>query len=334
MPIQIKPNAYTRNLLVILVLLLCFAGNILYHFSFKNFISQPDLPAKYADYKSLDEPITSTNYEIKRLFSHNTDNITFAPPRFYPKEQITMVYSTTDESAPVHINTYYRVDVSGHLTDSMVSTNEYLQLNNGYLIHPHYYYSWILDGDTAKQSYLPINKELKLDSLALQNKFYQLTEEASQVHFVRYSRLWENDNDAYRNKIDEVLFFKDNQWYALFGKDLYRYKTEGLPETNLLPNVAPPDSLFDKPGSAIYLDKFYKQYQLGDPDSWAGTGYINLVLKKDTLRIKDEILMIGNDLKANKHYVHQLSYYTNDSLNFGLLTDGVIKYYVVQPKTK
>lgn len=331
---QIKSNPYTRNLLIILILIICFAGHILYHFAFKNFITQPDLPARYAEYKLLDEPIVSTNYEVKRLFSNNTDNITFAPPRFYPREQITMVYSTTDESQPVHINTYYRFDISGHLTDSMVASNEYLQLNNGYLLHPHYYYSWILTGDTAKQSYLPINKDLQLDSLALQSRFYQLYEAASQVHFVRYSRLWEYDDDAYQNKIDEVLFFKNNQWYALFGKDLYSYKTDDLPETNFLPNVAPPDSLFDKPGPAIYLDKFYKQYQVGDPDSWGGTGYINLVIKKDTLRIKAEMLMIGTDLKADKHYNHQLSYYTNDSLHFGLLTDGVIKYYVVQPKTK
>lgn len=334
MPIEIKSNAYTRNLLVILILILCFAGNILYHFMFRNAITQPALPAKYAAYKSLDEPIASANYEIKRLFSHNIDNVTFAPPHYYPKEQITMVYSTTDENQPAHINTYYRFDTSGHLIDSMASSNEYLQLSNGYLIHPHYYYSWILNGDTARQSYIPINNDLKLDSLTLQSRFYQLTETASQVHFVRYSRLWEHNSDAYQHKTDEVLFLKNNKWYALFGKDLYRYKTDELPETNLLPNMVPPDTGFDKSGQTIYLDKFYKQYQLGSPDSWFGTGYINLIIKTDTLRIKGNVLMMGDNLKGTKRYNNQLNYYTNSQLQFGILTDSLRKYYVVQPKIK
>jgi hypothetical protein len=133
---KITSNVYTRNLLIILAILICFVGNLLYHFTFKNFINQPELPAKYAAYKTLAESPTSTHYEIKPLFAYVSDNRTFSVPRYYPEEQIVRIYSHTDAPQQDKIVTCYKFDPAGNLVDSSTSQKEPIDAASTYQTLP------------------------------------------------------------------------------------------------------------------------------------------------------------------------------------------------------
>lgn len=325
-------NVYKKNIILLATLILCFALSIVYGYGFRNFIKQPKLPAAYSQYKSIDSGASSKNYEFKHLFNGEADEIYFENPIGIKNGVIIHVNSTdSDKSA----NIYYKIDQNGNLADSLIySQNEYATaLQKGYLIHNDYYRSWALDGDTSKHKYIPINYDLKLDSVARKNEFFKLNANAMASKFISHDYLWDNDDLKSEAKIDKFLFLIKDKWYALYGANLKEYEGQEINEPDTLQNQLKGEQILGKADNIIQVNYFYKSLrELTDGKIWwFGTGYVNLKVGLENIEIKHE-MRYYEDTKTFSYL--ELKLYEDPNHKFKLLSNGNAIFYVIKPKSK
>ncbi|MFC3561410.1 hypothetical protein [Pedobacter jamesrossensis] len=319
-------SVYKKNIILLAILILCFVLTIAYGYAFRNFISQPNIPAKYNEYKSIHSGVNSKHFELKQVLNGELNNLYFEQPIF--ADNFVIIHATSAFSNRPK-NIYYKIDSAGKLADSLIyKTDEYPNgFLKGYLVHQDYYLKWALNGDTAKHKYILINYDLKLDSASMLNQFFKLNSEAKTRKFIGHNYLWKNDDPKWKSEIDKVLLLINDKWYAYYGANLKDYEEINEPDT--IPNQLKGEQVLGKPENNFEVVYFHKTSQI--TKDWFGQAFVNLKIGNDTLNFKHE--MRFNEDKKTCYY-RELKMYNNPKSNLQLLGNGRTGFYVIKPKSK
>jgi hypothetical protein len=348
----------------ILAIIVFVAAIVLYNFSdFINlsYLFQAKLPKQYEKYQLLNDA-SSANYQMKKLGDSWTTNYV----NFYDSIHNTLtLYTSTelvdsnDDEIGQSIDAYYKLDSIGNLIDSF-KTQTFSSSFEGYFVNENHYNSWMLNGDTVEHLFTVINKNSSLDTSALRKEFLELYQQSKFVYYI--------NSDDYDTAINEVLFLKDNKWLALFGKGInynnnsypygHQYPEKGSENIDLISDPINPNPFPN--AISVRLVFFYKTHfrkergpSLGSetgsssPSGWYGDTYINLVFRKDTLKIKEKNMFDADDSPRtllpleNLRMCNQgeIVYYANEKLHFALFSDnlvnnGVHGMFIIKPKLK
>ncbi len=345
----------TLYILIAILLLILFIAYSFSNFSFRNIIPQASLPEKYKGYREIQSGVISQNYQSVLLF--NSDNVARLedfPPLFNADNNTVIVARRKDspkgdQSDPIEI--FLKFNTNGTVIDSLIFKEDWPINWAGFLITPTNFCSWMLDGDKRNRPYAEQNQALTEDSLALAQHFKQLYKAAQWVYYYHYFDLYNSRLDSLH--IDKALFYQQGHWIALLGKNLSDFETDGYPAkgeslVNGMHNRAP-DEHIDRRNAYIYMDYFQKVHftkgrgptpgsptGLSSQDEWQGSGYLNLILKKDTLHITQDMTKDEGWSGESSPYRPPLPiyYFTNDRLNFGLFTNNGYQLFIIKKKVK
>lgn len=270
-------------------------------FVFREFEYKKPLPEKYANYKKINEIEETDKYRIIKL---NTEQ-----ERELYIDRINEYVLLTTVSNNYEACTYRKIDFNGNSIDSITVKNAYFDNISRYLLHQDCYNTWCIDGNKTNQNYITVNKELKLNREELVKEFNKLLAESKKTDCRGYYVI-KDDPIATENKIDRVYFLKQKQWICLYGNDLVTSylidKTSKSDTADLLRPLAI-NYWFTKGNySEIKSDKFYLEYfqrakyfrkrllSSFNPNGarascWVGYGYVNIIMKHDTLKLKMEM---------------------------------------------
>jgi hypothetical protein len=325
-------------------------------FSVMNILPKGSLPEKYKAYQEIDKGISTKYYQASLLFSSDNDlGLEDWPPIFNAMNNTVIVARQTEiksgESTELH-KTYLKLDANGALIDSLTYNKDWPLDWGGYLITPKGYCSWILDGNKETLPYTEENGAFTQDSISVDKRFKELYQASPYVYY--YSH-WDIDDSRLQSlEVDKALFFLNGKWIALYGKNLSGQSAQGYKikgKSKVADMVSRIDNTnLDKHNPFIYMDHFQKElYRKGhgpslgsptgnsSPDRWEGTGYFNLILKKDTLHFKQDITKDDDWHSANMSPYSPpvyMYYFTNDTINFGLFANDNFRLYVLKKKIK
>jgi len=326
-------------------------------FSFMNLIPRASLPDKYKSYREIQDGVVSATYRSELLFnSDNETRLGDSPPLFNAMNNTVIVTKRTElkkgESSNSFI-TYLKLNADGTVIDSLIITKDGPIDEAGYLITPHGYCSWILDGDKNIHPYAEQNEMLTEDSTTLLKNFKQLYQSSQFVYCYNHFEMYDDRLDSLQ--IDKALFYQHGRWIALFGKklsdlDVQGYKTKDESQVNGMVNRIN-DQHIDKKNNFIYMDYFQKGHydkgrgpSFGSPtgissqDQWEGSAYFHIILKKDTLYLKQDMTKYDVDwYPANMSPYSPpapIYYFTCAQLNFGVFTNNNYQLFLIRKKTK
>ncbi|SEW53310.1 hypothetical protein [Chitinophaga arvensicola] len=294
-----------KNLLLLFVLAAIFLISIFYRYWFQNAIDSPPLPSVYNTYPTLEEGVHAGSYAIRPLFSSDFDTRSLSAPFYDEKSKTALIASIPGEMGERQDEqSFYKIDSEGKVTDSLTISNEYRRIHpmKGFLLHPEYYSTWWMDGDTIPHSYV---KE--------QATYEQLKQQSDTVFYLSYKDAWNYRTDAFKEEKDVVLFLIRHQWHALYGKGLYQKMNS--------------DELPDLANDGLVLEQVKKESLINEKtDSWFGTSFLYLTIQQDTLRFKHEMVLEGS---TKKEFWRSLNYYHAHNAPFALLRSND-RYYGVQ----
>jgi hypothetical protein len=343
---------YLLGALVIGILAIVYS---LSDFSVMNILPKGYLPEKYKAYKEIDKQVTSKQYEVSLLFSSDNEmRLGDFPPIFNAANNTVIVATQKElkngENTELH-KTYLKLDANGDLIDSLTYNKDWPMDWGGYLITPKGYCSWILDGNKETHRYTEENGSLSQDSVSVDKRFKALYQASQYVYY--YSH-WDLDDEHLKSlEVGKALFFLNGKWIALYGKNLSGqdargYKIKGKSQVSDMVSRIDNTNL-DKRNPFIYMDYFQKEYyrkgrgpSLGSPtgssspDRWEGTGYFDLILKKDTLHFKQDITKDDDDWHPANMSPYSppvyMYYFTNETINFGLFANDNFRLYLIKRK--
>lgn len=246
----------------------------------------------------------SNNYEIVRLLdnSKNIDEFYFSP---LSKTVVFKIHKTSS-SVNDDLRFYYKLNNKAKLIDSLVTDNyDSYKILKKYLLSRENYISWIIDGDSTRYKYIELNPKADWTVEHTEKEFDKLIKKANAVYFFKAQTHNYNSDDV-GQYFDKAVFLIDKKWYALYGKNLFTESTPAEPneeETKIAP---------------VYTHKLAK---LND-DTWRLNAYYNLILRKDTLKLKTEF---WTDRLELVYYHHPTD------PEFCLLKNNYF-FYMVKPK--
>ena len=319
-------NIYQKNGLLILSVVIGFVLSIAYGYGFRNFIVQPSFAAKDVEYKMLTEGIKSDKYNVSPLFKDQYGIDRSKPYFFRQRKHIVFVEDQEDKSE----KSFYKIDSIGNLIDSITYRKDYSTVIFGeYILQNLAYSSWIIDGDTTRKNYIAYNAGANWSEEKVEDEFDRLKRRAKDVFYFKYERLWDYNDPRKERKIDKAVFLIDGKWNALYGKNLY-VNLNDLPD-NILTNLIPDSSDFDKPNSIAYVADF-KKINRAQKNQWNGFAYINLFYKTDTIKIKAKLAKNENPKNdLVKYPAYNFGYYTPEGLPYALIAQDHI-YYIIKEK--
>ena len=331
-------NKKNKNKLIVIAIgiLICFWIYVseFTKFNYRNILPHTQLPEKYKLYKEL-TPNNNSIFEIYNLEHTAT---------YY--DSIQNILICEEENRDDYSTTFYKMNKDGAIFDSL-KIKENIDYEYHYLLQHDYYYDWIITGNTDKKKYLEIDNSKIITSSILDSVVQNYHKKATATHIYYGYQL--NDKN-----INRYLFLIKLKWYALNVADNLD-KTYSLSSHYVIDNynririreykigsdsIAVPDVYTSIPGcekaynSATKI-KYYVDYFDKDKYSssvsgtmnndhgafWSGTAYIHYVSGKDTLKFKDEdvLLMEETDWGSWEKYENTSRIYANDRLNFVLI---------------
>ncbi|MFH7002958.1 hypothetical protein [Flavobacterium bizetiae] len=274
-------NLYKKNLYFVCISLFIAVSYILYGYFFRNFITQPDLPKKYLAYKNLEDTVKSAHYEIVSLGDNslNTNTVYFSPlSETVVFESAKQGFDNDNDEFRLH----YKFDNKGKLIDSL-KTRRYdsYEIYESYLLSKKNYISWIIDNDTIRHNYIELNPKADWTFERTEEEYNKLSKKASSVYCFK-AQMHNYNSDDVGQYFDKALFLIDKKWYALYGKSLFK-------ET-----VSKP---YQKIFAPVYTHKVSK---LGS-NSWRVNAFYDIVIKNDTLKLKNESWSDRTDMGYYSH---------------------------------
>ncbi|RZJ82167.1 MAG: hypothetical protein EOO47_01630 [Flavobacterium sp.] len=215
-----------KNLLFLAIAIAVFLLFIyLFFIAFK--IKQPNLADKYLQYKNLDQPQSSENFEVAHLLSAEEYKY-LAVPYFLPnKDEVIIVstYGSNNKNKPVY--TIYRLNLNGDIIETL---NDDKDLRNGNLYplimvdgilldedRGDDVVTWIFDGNKNRKpsGSLKLNKNWLIDTLIADKELIQM------VHFQKNAK-FECGN------MNEVKYNGDKYYEVKKGNDLLKFKVDSV----------------------------------------------------------------------------------------------------------
>ncbi len=323
---------------IILIIIMIFYS--LSTFSVMNIIPRASLPKQYLGYVEIKEGDLSDKHRSVLLFN-STSKMEYYAPLFNKNDNTVIVKKQKGD-----VIIYIKLNVAGEQIDSLTFSEEWPNEFSGYLLNANAYCSWMIDGDIATHKFKVENAALTEDSVSLKKHYDKLHDSAQLVYYFSYNDL--NDDFMSNHLADKVIFLHNGAWVSLLGKNLTNYKiidskTKELPNVSRMANLTNVEHM-EKRNAFIYMDYFQKEHyskgkgsSLGSvtgnttTDQWEGVGYINLMLKKDTIYVKQDM----NEYEGEGLLYFRSSptfYFTNDKIKFGLFSNDGYKMYLLMGK--
>lgn len=314
------------------------------------------LPEKFRTYKDIKDIKETTLYEviefetslncIPTLDTVNNYILICANSRNINKE---------DRPDNTDILTLYKLGYRGNILDSLkINHSETIRFEN-YIITPDYYSTWLIDGSKDDKKYKEINKEFSLSEPDLKKRFEELYMASDKVV---YKNIFNTDSTSRINEIDRAYFIKNRVITCLYGKnavDCYTYPIKGNYRTG---NGWMEESLMDGSFSEgkyaevdtdlFTMNYFYREEYIkkglfklpsffveaiyNSPDRWEGTGYFDIYLHSDTLRITKPMIEIKKSINSYSVPITLYYLYTAPKYDCLILTKDEKHCYLIRPK--
>lgn len=304
------------------------------------------LPQKYKTYPSLNEKIESENFKVITLFTGSR------PKQIYKDtinnvliiEKLEEFKAKSDNENNLLSSTYYRIDKSGKLLDSITtrSDEDFGYEHAGFILYENTYSTYLQNGKTDKIPYKIINHDLSMGKDALTMLLSQTREKSVALKV-------DNEGDsiiytAFINGLVEKIYTPNDMDVAVE----YKFQTNFL----LLPKVNEYiDGVFydwQNKKSPIYIDYFLKQHYnsatspspfapapTSRPANWEGMAYFHVPIKNDTLKFKHIINFYPEENSGfapyyNNYQWGQLDFFEAPEYSFKLITVGYDNDHVHQ----
>lgn len=319
-------------LLAVVSGILCLGG---YRYFFRAEKIQPSLPPAYRVYPNIRDSATRPGSAVSILLDLKTDNATLSAPLYFSGQQITLITAKYLEGTAGNALSYYKLNHSGQLIDSLHYRNNRNKLTmvNGFLLHPEFFYSWVLDGSRTRHTYKEGNKDLSWSAGQLKAEVASVLEKAEVVYVYTASSIWPFDSDLYNAKVDKLIYVVKGKGYALYGSNL-----TGIPPAGVKPYQEMPDQIelarnHDKQANAT-LDFNSKDYLLIENNTlktWRGKAFLSLKKGQHLLKIKQNVFIDEQADGSQSISAMDLGYYSAEKLAFSLIREGRFSYYIFKP---
>lgn len=315
--------------------MLCLGG---YRYFVKAENIQPSLPPAYRVYPNIRDSARQPGSAVSILLDLRSDNATLSAPFYFPEQQITLITAKYLEGTAGNALSYYKLDHSGKLTDSLHYRNnrDKLTMANGFLLHPEFFYSWVLDGSRTRHNYKEWNKDLGWSARRIKVEVAAILEKADALYVYSASSIWPYDSDLYNDKVDKLIYVVKGKGYALYGVGLI-----GVPPAGTKPYQEMPDQIelarnHDTQANAT-LDFNSKDYLLIENNTlktWRGKAFLSLKKGQHLLKIKQNVFIDEQADGSQTISAMDLGYYTAEKSAFSLIREGGFSYYIFKPSIK
>lgn len=325
------------------------------------------IPEEFKDYKVLNSGYETDKYETV-LIAESKDYMSPSPIRirWSVNEQVILsIYRSQEEPEPgPH---YYKLSRSGEVLDSLYAADRLkdgvTDLYGPYALHvthkeDYYYTTWPLNGNHQRKSIEILNRKLSWPPEKLE-KVYQEIVRNGQYAFNRpIGQPGDGEPDWSLNRI----FFVENGKYKVLYKKMKQYKA--VPE--IIENFWSIEEFYrtSDDQSPDFTQNFkLKHFQPiqklsyehsiggGSPSfsrsGWAGRAFFELPIKRETLKIRKDGIIIetgtSDDAKA-RYYLSNgegesvspfnLNLYTDSRLGFAIYSTGARFVYLIKPKKR
>ncbi|WP_316780178.1 hypothetical protein [Pedobacter antarcticus] len=323
---------YALLMLTIVSGMLFFGG---YRYFFKAENIQPSLPPAYRVYPNIRDSATQPGSAVSILLDLKTDNATLSAPLYFPEQQITLITAKYLEGTAGNATSYYKLDHSGQLTDSLHYRNNKnkLIMTNGFLLHPDFFYSWVLDGSRTRNTYKEWNKNLSWSAERIKAEMAAILEKADAIYVYSASSMWPSDSDLYNGKVDKLIYVVKGKGHALYGAGLIGVRPAGTKPYQEMPDQIELARNHDTQANAT-LDFNSKDYLLVENNTlktWRGKAFLSLKKGQHLLKIKQNVFIDEQADGSQSISAMDLGYYTAEKSAFSLIREGRFSYYIFKP---
>jgi hypothetical protein len=302
-----------------------------------NQFNSSHLPEKYNQYQDLSQPkLEFKKKDMELLFDGCTNLKQYLTPQ---NNLIVGPVSCKTNIAEGEQKKYYKFNSLGNVVTKYNTSSIDEILFEGYLINVNekYYRSWAFDNDTLKRKIETYNENFSLDTIR-QNAF--VVDIWKNATFLFSNQC--NTEGATIKSFKKITFLKNNRWSIFYydaktyqnivnkgiaWNDLFRHYSKETYEW--LPN-------YNKNIQYQYFQKI-KLYRFDyGIKRWDGYLYTNVIVGKDTLKIKEALTIdngkAGGDLSEESQKWSNYLYYSNAKLQYQLFTNQIGKLYIIKSK--
>lgn len=282
------------------------------------------LPDKYKSYENLQALSTDSDFNV-RIFSS-----------IYPKHAFKIndsliciaAYSGDHRENKILTSSFYKVDNRGYIADSLIITNDVIDIHDNYMIEKEkeYYLSWLIDEDTTQQRFVLIEDGKLVDEAV----FEKHTKD------VDYSDYLYVTDTVTNQRFVKTFYYKDNNWNKIYSEERFlidsKYPVSKALEFKSIDEVATLEFYQRQEWNGHHFPDF-GLYINGKPsEHWKGTGYYKIKANNKEILFKRWGLRQYLDNDDLSSY-YDLRFYENPSKNYLLiLDDGGYQHFLVQYK--
>lgn len=344
---------------------------------FINLFPRTKLPSELVGYKNLSEVKKFGNHDIT-LFGKSKGyypNIDFQILEISKGEIILKVITKTEpydhgggNKGDNFLNTVFKMDSHGNISDTLnykTSSSNQSKFGDVVLLNKQivnkdllYYQTWPTDGNKAKKTFIPVNKDLTWDTEKL-SKYYHDTILPNCIYLDNFYA-W-RDKSIPVDKRSSIIYFTNNQWYVLYGVESKISDNAQKQSFNQNKKVTNENALGKIPNDKILFKYFQKldynsnvmgRTQANDSYTyyyWNGIAFINILFANDTLKFKKEDIFIDDydteeksiydtvkdkQKELEKSLKSEYGFYTHPDLQFTLIQDKKDNSLYLIKKTK
>lgn len=205
-------NKRKWRVLLFVSLLILFLGNwtSIYINITLLFEHLPEEFSNYSHISDLDDAFLKANFKTIKFESIYEEEAVIV------NDSIIILKTHQEDSLTSKINvSWYKINPSGVLIDSLIFKNEYIENVDSYLVNKEkdYYISWIKNGDTLKKFFVLLEEGKLLDKA-------QSEEYLKDAAYSNYDYFYENKNNREdEERFMKVIFYKNNEWFQFYAKD-------------------------------------------------------------------------------------------------------------------
>ncbi|MEO5911330.1 MAG: hypothetical protein ABIP95_10605 [Pelobium sp.] len=327
---------------------------------------QKALPEEFNQYSVLNTNFKSDNFEIVLL----SEVLNYMPPHpirlFYSVNKQVILEESRDDNQKEEGFHYFKLDENANVIDSLYvpySGVEQVIFIGDYNIHKRNhedstYDTWPLNGDTTQKKMAVLNEDLSWPDEKTAKKEEEIVSKAT---YYFYDASYNTNTNNQRWTLQKLFYFMDGKWQILnrpFPKiididedlDYRRYRDNFFYSSDDgLPDAVPNFNLkhYQKEEKLTYLHSIGGGSQSSSVNGWVGTGYFDIPLLNDTLKVKKSNLIVEEATPADpvtRYYLSNgkresvspfnINVYTNPVLNFAIYSTSKFKVYAIRKKRK
>ena len=325
------------------------------------------LPAELNEYSILNTKFESDKFEVV-LLSKVDYSMGPSPIRlFYSvNDQVILESESDSETTNGGVN-YFKLDKNANVIDSIYvprGGGESTFFIREYMVHTRYdgdcnYNTWPLDGNKTPEKMTIINEDLSWPDEKTAEEEVKLLRKAD---YYFYDVTHHTNTNDQQWSLQKQFYCIDGKWqilYRPFPKSIRIDEQLGYRRYRDNFYYSSDDNQYDDAQKNFSLKYYDKQKKLryrhsiggGNPgfsvDGWVGTGYFDIPLLNDTIKIKKSNLIVEEPTPAipkTRYYLghgkdqsvspFNINIFTDPTLNFALYSTSKYDVYAIRKKQK